>query len=777
MDSGWRFHLGHASDPKLDFDFGAGSDLTKAGRARGAAAPKFDDSAWRTVDLPHDWVVELPFDQNSDKNHGFKPVGRAFPENSIGWYRRAFDVPKTDEGRRLWLEFDGVFRDCRVWINGHLLGTNTSGYTSFWYDVTDYLNYGGSNVVSVRVDATQFEGWFYEGAGIYRHVWLVKTSPVHVAHWGTFVTSEAKEGQAAVTARTRVVNESGKDTVCTVLSTIQDENGKVVASGEPSEITLRAGEERESAQQIVVHDPKLWSLEEPHLYRLLTTVKQNNDEVDKYETSFGIRTISFDPDKGFFLNGKHVEIKGTSNHQDHAGLGSALPNRVQYFRIEKLKEMGGNAYRSSHNDPTPELLEACDRLGMLVLDEHRLMGSSPEILDELRRLILRDRNHPSVFMWSLGNEEGGIQGTDVGARIARTMKNVVKDLDPTRPVTVAMNGAWGKGFSSVVDVQGCNYKHAGDYDAFHKTFPDQPIIGTEEASTLSTRGIYANDKTAGYMSAYDLNAPRWGATAEDWWTFYSARPFIEGAFVWTGFDYRGEPTPYAWPCISSHFGILDTCGFPKDDFYYYQAWWTEKPTLHILPHWNWSGKEGQEIEVWCQSNCEQIELFLNGKSLGKQTMTPNSHLVWKVKYSPGTLLAKCFKNGKQTITEKVETTGEPAAIKLTPDRSTIDADGEDVSMVTVSIVDAKGRLVPVADNEVSFEVSPNARILGVGNGNPSSHEPDKASQRKAFNGLAQIIVQSTRQAGAITLRATAPSLEPAEATIESKTATPRPSVP
>ncbi len=713
MDAGWRFHLGHANDPQLDFSFGTGQGLAKASRASGAASTRFDDKDWRVVDLPHDWVIELPFDQKADKDHGFKPLGRKFPETSIGWYRRAFDIPKSDEGRRLSVEFDGVFRDCNVWLNGHLIGQNQSGYSSFRFDITDYVNYGARNVLVVRVDATQVEGWFYEGAGIYRHVWLVKTSPVHVAHWGTYVTSDVKESQSTVTARARVVNESGREAVFDLGSVIEDADGKTVATNQQSQIKLSLGEERELAPQMIVRNPKLWSLESPNLYRLVTTIKQQGSEVDRYETPFGIRTLRFDPDQGFFLNGQHVLIKGTCNHQDHAGVGAALPDRLQSYRIEKLKEMGSNAYRSSHNDPTPELLEACDRLGMLVMDEHRQVGSSPEILGQLERLIRRDRNHPSIFMWSLGNEEAAIHGTDVGARLARTMKDVVTKLDPTRPVTVAMNGQWGKGFSTVVDVQGGNYKTTGNYDEHHKNFPQQPIIGTEEASTVSTRGIYANDKELAYVSAYDVNKPSWGATAEDWWKFYSARPFIMAALCGRASIIAASRRLMPWPNISSHFGIMDTCAFPKDNFYYYQAWWSDRPVLHLFPHWNWPGKDGQEIEVWCHSNYDEVELFLNGQSLGKQSVPRKTHLMWKVNYAPGTLLAKGFKGGREVATTKVETTGAPATVKLSPDRQAINADGEDVVIVAVSILDAQGRVVPMADNAVSFEVSPNARIIGV----------------------------------------------------------------
>jgi beta-galactosidase len=458
-----------------------------------------------------------------------------------------------------------------------------------------------------------------------------------------------------------------------------------------------------------------------------------------------------------------------------------LPDRLQYFRIEKLKEMGSNAYRTSHNPPTPELLDACDRLGMIVLDETRMMDSNDEALSQLERLVRRDRNHPSVFCWSIGNEEPE-QGTERGARVAETMKRVVHELDPTRLTTEAMNNAWGRGLSAVVDVQGFNYRGgaaAPDFakalDEYHRAHPTQPSMGTEVASTVSTRGIYANDEARGYVSAYDRNFPPWASTAEEWWSIYNARPWVAGGFVWTGFDYRGEPTPYNWPCISSHFGLIDVCGFPKDLFYYYQAWWSDKPVLHLFPHWNWAGKEGQEIEVWCFTNLDRVELFVNGTSAGAQDVKKDSHVLWKVPYAAGTIEARGVANGKPLV-DRRETTGAPAKIVLVPDRARISGDGEDLSVVVAQIVDAHGRVVPIADNEVTFAVTGPARVLGVGNGDPSSHEPDRASKRRAFNGLCMALVQSKKTPGVISVEATAERLASATATITAAESTPRPAL-
>jgi beta-galactosidase len=777
LDFGWRFHLGHADDPARDFGFGANAEtFAKSGGFVAPGAPNFDDSAWREIDLPHDWAVELPFENSRElTSHGFKPLGRKFPATSIGWYRRVFDLPAEDVGKRLAIDFDGVFRDAMVVFNGHYMGRNMSGYAPFRFDVTDFANYGARNVLVVRVDATLNEGWFYEGAGIYRHVWLTKTNPVHVAHWGTFVRSEVGPNAAVVRISTEVRNDSDSNArACRVTSIVVDQTQKELARvrSDAADIAAWGGHTFDHAVQ--VSNPSLWSPDHPHRYRVLTTVVSGNDVTDQYETPFGIRTLRFDADKGFFLNGEPLKIKGTCNHQDHAGVGAALPDRIQYFRIEKLKEMGANAYRTSHNPPTPELLDACDEIGMLVMDETRMMSSNPEGLSQIERLVLRDRNHPSVFIWSLGNEERE-QGTERGKRMVTTMKRLARRLDPTRPVTVAMNRDWGKGVSEVVDVQGFNYNEKL-IDEFHRNFPKQPTVGTETGSTVCTRGIYENDKQKGYVSAYDLNFPPWAATAETWWKVYDERPFLAGGFAWTGFDYRGEPTPYRWPCINSHFGILDTCGFSKDNFYYYKAWWGSQPVLHLFPHWNWAGKEGQEIDVWCHTNVDRVELFLNGETQGARDVARNAHVAWKVKFAPGTLEARGFKGGKQVLTAKRETTGAPARIVLRPNRKRMAADGEDVAMIAVEVVDSQGRLAPGADNEITFAIKGAGRLIGVGNGDPSSHEPDKASKRRVFNGLAMAIVQSLKQAGDLVIEATSPGLESASATVTCESVRPRPAV-
>jgi beta-galactosidase len=784
LDFGWRFHLGHACDPEKDFGFGRFQHtFAKAGDVADAGKLEFDDSDWRALDLPHDWAVELPFAPSANPPatgddpraaHGFKPLGRDYPETSIGWYRRVFELPASDLGRRLSLEFDGVFRDAVVLFNGYFVARNQSGYAPFRVDVTDFANVGGKNVLTVRADVTLGEGWFYEGAGIYRHVWLVKTAPLHVPQWGVWVKSTLDGATASLAIATEIVND-GKPRPCRVVSTLYAPNGRAIAALQSALLTLGAEERRTVLQHHVLHAPELWSVDSPRLYHLLTQIVADGAVVDDAVTAFGIRSARFDPERGFLLNGKPVKLNGTCNHQDHAGVGSALPDRLQAWRIERLKEMGSNAYRTSHNPPTPELLDACDRLGMLVVDETRRMSSDEEGLSELERMIRRDRNHPSIIAWSIGNEEPQ-QSTERGARIALAMKRLCNALDPTRPITAAVDNpdAWGLGITPVLDVLGCNYR-TDKIPAYHARDPKKPTMGTETGSTVSTRGVYLRDPASGTCVAYDTEAPWWASTAEAWMSVVMPRPFIAGGFVWTGFDYRGEPTPFnAWPNVGSQFGIMDACGFPKDNYFYYQAWWGKKPVLHLFPHWNW--QPGQTIKVWCHSNLDAIELLLNGQSLGVRRVEPYQHVEWDVAYAPGTLEARGYRGGRLVLTDKRETTGAPAQIMLTADRAAIDADGEDVAVVTVAIADSQGRIVPTADNVVAFRISGPGALIGVGNGDPRSHESDKAASRAVFNGLCSAILQASKSPGDIRLGATSPGLQPAAAVVTAQPARARPFV-
>ncbi len=764
FDSDWKFYFGNANDPSKDFNYSLATIFSKTGAAPLTAIDsKFNDSSWRSLSLPHDWAVELPFENSPNfdiQSHGYKPVGGAYPETSIGWYRKRFTIPATDSLLRTQLQFDGVFRDAGFWLNGFYLGNNKSGYAGVSYDVSDYLNYGKENILVVRVDATQYEGWFYEGAGIYRHTWLNQYAKVHLDEHPVFVHTTMEGKNAIVQIETTVVNESESSAAITVSAIITDREGNMIAKTAEQSLKLNLNEKKINRQKITVEMPRLWNLDDPYLYRVTPVIKYGGNVIDTYTQKFGIRTITV-TNKGLFLNGQHIKIKGTNNHQDHAGLGTALPDYLQYYRIFLLKQMGSNAYRTSHHPPTPELLDACDSLGMLVMDENRLLNSSPQYMADLEWLIKRDRSRASVFMWSIGNEEGWVQGNSYGKRIASSLLAKQAELDPTRVSTYAADmGNNFAGINEVIPVRSFNYRQFAVAD-YHRDHPAQPIIGTEMGSTVTTRGQYTNDSIIGYLPDQDITAPWWASTAETWWKLAAPNDFWLGGFVWTGLDYRGEPTPFKWPNINSHFGIMDVCGFPKNIYYYYQSWWTDKDVLHISPHWNWKGKEGEPIDVWVNSNADDVELFLNGKSLGKKIMPRNGHLQWKVNYEPGTLEAIANKKGKK-ITTKIETTGMPFEVVISPYKTTMLADGKDATVINISVIDRNGREIPDANNLINFSLKGDGRIIGVGNGDPSSHERDKyfdtTAQRHLFNGKCQLIVQSGNSRSMIHIEATTDSL-------------------
>jgi len=726
--------------------------------SKDAASTTFDDHAWRTVDVPHDYVLEGKFTPDADMWHGFLPVQPA-------WYRRTFTVPVGYRGKSVWVEFEGVFRDSVAYLNGHLLGEHQSGYTGFSYDIGKFANYGGKNVLSVYVDPRHFEGWWYEGGGIYRHVWLNAASPAHFVPMGTYVVSKLPEPKApgfapaAASLSIRTEIAAAKSTGrYTLASTIVDPAGKTIAS---TRSTVPAG--GIVKQTAAVKQPSLWSIESPRLYTLRSELMQGEQVIDTQQTHFGIRTIRYDADTGFYLNGRPVKLKGTCNHQDFAGVGIGMTDSILYWRIKKLKEMGSNAYRCSHNPPAAALLDACDRLGMVVMDETRHLGDTYQQktsistgtsdLSDLAWMIKRDRNHPSVIMWSMANEEP-LEGTKAGADIYTAMAKVVRKYDTTRPITTAMNYGWGDGFTLVEDLLGFNYA-PDQYDKFHKLFPKLPIFGSETASITYTRGQYTTDVDRGFVFCDWV----WPEAA---WEPIASRPYVAGGFVWTGFDYKGEPTPCKWPDINSNFGAMDICGFPKDAYYYYQSVWGSKPIVHLLPHWNWAKDTSKPIHVLVFSNCPRVELFLNGRSLGLKDMPLNSHLEWSVPYEPGTLMARGYDASSEIVTvDKVETTGAPTALRLTTDRTRLTADGEDMTVVDVAVVDAQGRVVPTASNAVKFQVTGSGHVVGVGNGNPADHDPDKASARKAYCGLCMAIVGAGTKAGPIRLQATSPGLKPA----------------
>jgi beta-galactosidase len=759
FDFGWSFQFGNGSDPARDLGFGNGQgDFAKTGDFKFAKVG-YDDSKWRKLNLPHDWAVELPFVRDEAlQSHGYKPLGRRYAETSVGWYRREFAIPASDAGRRVSVDFDGAFRDVLVFVNGCFVGRNNNGYAPFRFDITDFLAIGAKNCIVARVDASFGDGWFYEGAGIYRHVWLMKTDALHLAQWESYVRAEVQGNSAQLSLATVIANEGNESENVRVGWKILDPDGHPI-TGYISAFRLAAPDSRISMdagglEAGKIENPRLWSVDSPALYTAEIRIETNGTIRDAERIPFGIRTAHFDADHGFFLNGQPLKIQGTCNHQDHAGVGAALPDRLQAFRLGVLQQMGCNAIRTSHNMPTPELVEACDRMGMMMMCETRQMSSSPEGLAQLETMIKRYRSSPSIIIWSIGNEEGYLQNemAEEGAKIAGAMVRRCHDLDPTRVVSAAVNGDNAKGVSDAFDIIGFNYNLKFP-DDFHKKNPTRPVFGSETASTIATRGVYQTDPLRNTLSAYDVNHTVWSELAEEWWTFYGTREWLAGGFAWTGFDYRGEPTPYGWPSINSQFGIVDTCGFPKDDFFYYRAWWRKEPMLHLFPHWNWEGREGDEIPVWVFSNLDGVELLVNGKSMGRQKVPRFGHVDWKVRYEPGRIEAHGWKDGKLALTEKRETTGAVTALRLTADRNAIDADGEDLAILMVEAIDSEGRAVPTASNLINFRINGDGALIGVGNGDPNCQESDKDAKRALFNGLAQAIVQSTKMAGSIEVEA------------------------
>ena len=782
FDFGWRFQFGHGTDPARDLGFGKGQgDFAKTGDFEFSKA-KFDDSKWRPMNLPHDWAVELPFVRDEELNsHGYKPLGRRYPETSVGWYRREFEVPASDLGRRISVDFDGAFRDVLVFVNGCFIGRNNNGYAPFSFDITDFLAYGAKNYIVARVDASFGDGWFYEGAGIYRHVWLSKTDALHLGSLESWVRPSVSGDTATLSLGTIVQNEGKQAETAKVTWKIMDSAGKTVATAEAAGQKIDVDGAVHFAATARLQKPALWSIDAPNLYSAIVSVESAGKVHDAERVSFGVRTVLFDADKGFSLNGKSMKIQGVCNHQDHAGVGAAVPDALQLFRLNVMRGMGCNAIRTSHNMPTPELVEGCDRLGFMMMCETRQMSSNPEGLAQLAAMVKRYRNSPSIILWSIGNEEWQLQNAEAeqGAKIGATMVKLCHELDPTRVVSAAVNGDNQKGVSDAFDIIGFNYGLERP-DGYHKQHPTRPLYGSETSSAISTRGMYTTDPLRNLVNDYNGVVP-WGETAEEWWKFYGTRDWEAGGFAWTGFDYRGEPTPYGWPSINSQFGIVDMCGFPKDTYYYYKAWWRKEPSLHLFPHWNFEGQEGRTIPVWVYTNLDEVELFVNGKSMGSQKVPSLGHVEWKVPYEPGAIEARASKDGKVVLVEKRETTGGPTQIKLTADRTMIDADGEDVAMVTVEALDKEGRPVPTAMNKLAFRVSGEGQLLGVGNGDPNCQESDKEPKRSLFNGLAQVIVQSSRHEGEIHIEATkdgwdGPELTPAKLVITTKKASGRPFV-
>ena len=768
FDNDWQFASGDASSPEKDF--GCGTEYfnyyTKAASIHneGPYSPKFDSSDWASVDLPHDWVVDLPYAAEASHSHGYKQVGYKYPQTSVGWYRKTFTIPEEDYGKHLWIEFEGIFRDSRIWLNGFYLGHELSGYASHTYDISEYLNYGGENILCVRVDATLEEGWFYEGAGIYRHVWLGKASKVNVAPYGTFIYSEFAApyslrgdadpdfSQAALHIETTVRNSGNTPATYTLRHRLVDAEGKITGECSSEGGLVLAKDSHRSLGVISVENPHLWSCDDPYLYSVVTEVYADGKLTDSYTTTTGIRHIEFDADQGFLLNGKQVKLKGVNMHQDHAGVGSGIPDGLQEWRLLQLKKFGCNAYRSSHNPMSPALLDICDRIGILVIEENRLTGINKEHTDLLGRMIIRDRNHPSVILWSVGNEEWGLEWNELGTRITESMREYCHRFDPTRLMTVASSS--GPHILIPADVAGYNYILQNPVEQHRKDYPERRALGSEETTGCGTRGIYfdvADDREpsavdSGNGRMVSLNRSKHGPDSlynciERGWKFYDERPYLAGLFYWTGFDYRGEPNPMVFPATGSEFGILDYCGFPKDEAYYLKSWWTEEPVLHILPHWNLDGHEGEEVSIWVYSNCDEVQLTVNGRRLERKKMPENGHLEWTATYKPGYVKATGYRNGRKVMEERIETVGK--AVNAETTYETIG----DISIATVRMLDEKGRFVPTACEKISFNTDGKWKILGWGNGDPAFQYIERPADKTdsieihTFNGLAQVILQ------------------------------------
>lgn len=771
-----------------DFNFSWKFNL---GESSGAQNTSFNDKNWRQLDLPHDWSIEGKF----DKDHPATPGGGALP-GGIGWYRKNFFTPASSKDKQVFIEFDGVYKDSEVWINGHYLGKRPNGYIAFRYELTPYLNFGKQNTIAVKVDnSKQPNSRWYSGSGIYRAVKLLTVNKSHISQWGTFITTPTVSSQSATVAiATEITSPDLKNIILKTI--IKNPQGKTVAQQQSSgEANLK--------QVLQVPNPQLWSDENPNLYTAESQLWKGKQLLDVYETVFGIRSFEFDASKGFFLNGKATRIKGVCLHHDFGALGTAFNKSAAIRQLTLLKEMGCNGIRTSHNPPASAFLNLCDSLGFIVMDEaFDMWAKEKSYFDyhlnweqwhkrDLEDQVRRDRNHASVFIWSTGNEileQRGTGADTLGRVIARELTAIVKSLDPTRPVTTANNEIDLSNNliqSGAMDIIGYNYNYEKWKD-FPATYPGKKLIVTESTSALQTRGHYdmPSDSTRIWpvawdkplltgnddftCSAYDNCRTPWGSSHENTLKAFNKNQEVSGIFVWTGFDYLGEPTPYPWPARSSYFGILDLAGFPKDSYYLYQSEWTHKPVLHIFPHWNW--KTGQTIDVWAYySQADEVELFLNGKSLGKKSKEGDElHIMWRMTYEPGTLKAVSRKNGKVILEKEIKTAGQPTQIVLEANRENLHADGKDLVFVTAKILDKDGNLVPDASNKIDFSVVGGAAIVATDNGDQTSHESFQSKSRKAFNGLALAVVKSGLKAGEIKIKAVSGDLESAEITVLSK---------
>ena len=814
-----------AKDYQRVTDFTQNWKFTLADSTLQASASSFNDQSWRSLNLPHDWSIESDF----GKDFPASPGGGALP-GGIGWYRKTFVVEKANKDKRVYIDFDGVYRNSEVWINGTSVGKRPYGYISFRYDLTPYIKFGENNVIAVKADnSKQPNSRWYSGSGIFRNVWLTILNPVHVDLWGTYVTTpEINADSAVVAIQTTIKNDENKLRTVRVEQLLYDAQGILVGKSDGS-FYVNSGTSHQYLQRIVVKKPLLWNIENPYLYKLVTRTHSLFRLTDEYITQVGIRSFTFDVNKGFFLNGKHLKINGVCNHHDLGALGAAVNTRAIERQLQILKEMGCNGIRCSHNPPAPELLDLCDKMGFIVMDEAFDMWKKKKVtfdysLDfdewherDLTDLVKRDRNHPSVFIWSIGNEvgeqwgEAKIDDSDLqkanvqlnnrkviesedtrlgklgkNALLTKHLADIVKSVDPTRPVSAACNGTDDNNplfLSGALDLIGFNY-HEKEYSGITSRYPTKPFYSSESVSALQTRGFYLMPSDSMNIwpeswdkpfsnplqkcSAYDNSHAPWGSTHEVTWKTVKKHDHVAGQFIWTGFDYLGEPTPYWWPSRSSYFGIIDLAGFPKDVYYMYQSEWTTKDVLYIFPHWNWNA--GQTVDIWAYyNNADEVELYLNGQSLGKRNKTGDDlHVMWRVQYEPGTLKAVSRKEGKVVLTKEIKTAGEPVSIRLTADRPVIATDGKDLSFVTVEMLDKDGNASPLANQLVKFTVEGEGAIVGTDNGDQNDHVSLKKPERHLFYGKCLVIVQSTSKAGNIVLKASVEGMPTKEISIKSK---------
>lgn len=771
INNGWKFSLGHASDKNKDFTHGTEyftyqTKVLSNNGNNGPVSPKFDDSAWATVNLPHDWVVDLPFSADASKSHGYKCVGWKYPENSAGWYRKKIFIPAEDKGKRVLVEFEGIFRDSEVYCNGIYMGHEHSGYASRVYDLTEYLDYGAKNLITVRADASLEEGWFYEGAGIYRNVYLHKTSDTPIEPYGVILKEyrfNPDRSRCTVVSAVKL-DPLGKEKEVLVVQSLLDAEGRSVAIGyaDPDAGTV----------SLDVASPHLWSIDSPYLYTLRTCVYKGDmgfeNLLDIVDTKIGIRSIDFTPDNGFLLNGYRVELKGCDLHLDHAGVGTAVPDELWRYKLQQLKKYGFNAIRSSHNPASPAMLDLCDELGFVVIDENRMVGINEEHFDLIERMIRRDVNHPSVILWSIGNEEWAVEYSPKGYEIAKRMCDFVHSIDTTRPVTYGNCG--GRDMIRAVDVFGYNYVIQNGIETFHNTEPSHAALGTEETTGSGTRGKYATDAEKGWMVSLNRSGvgrdPENGSDAgmqftpdgkvlnaiERGWKYYADRPWLGGLFYWTGFDYRGEPDPMAWPATGSQFGVLDYCGFPKDEAFYLKSCWTDEPMVYVSSNWS-QARDGENVDIWIYSNCEEIRMSLNGLPLGKKAMPRYGHLSWPLTHKKGKLEVNGLVKGKKVASYTIETPDIPYKMAVTSSKTNMSNDGQDVVVLDITVLDYKGREVPDAETVLSVNVSNNIEILGWGNGDPSFkvvERPLNGSRNsfpiQTFSGKAQLLIRSVEGA-------------------------------